>query len=126
MYLSVPEASGVHGDERRRGLIHGGRGPGLHHEAATARGNGVQHGERRAPLAGRRQVVHPDLPRPRRHRQVRPALGPHLHMPNGGAPVINHGFDHHHHHVLGSNPVGVPEASKSLGPKKKSIPRHRS
>lgn len=68
-----------------------GSGLRLHHEASGAGRDDVQHGERRAPLAGRGQPVHPDLARPR---QVRLALGPHLHLPNRGVPVINQRLDH--------------------------------
>ena len=52
IYLVILETSGVHGDERRRGLV--SRGSGLRlHEASGAGRDDVQHGERRAPLAGR-------------------------------------------------------------------------
>lgn len=91
IYLVILETSGVHGDERRRGLVSRGSGLRLHHEASGAGRDDVQHGERRAPLAGRGQPVHPDLARPR---QVRLALGPHLHLPNRGVPVINQRLDH--------------------------------
>lgn len=91
IYLVILETSGVHGDERRRGLVSSGSGLELHHEASGAGRNDVQHGERRAPLAGRGQPVHPDLARPR---QVRLALGPHLHLPNRDVPVINQRLDH--------------------------------
>ena len=98
IYLVVSEASGVHGDKRRGRLVRSGRRPRLHDEAAATRGHGLQDGERRAPLAGRGQAVHSDLPHPRRPRQVRLPLGPQLHLPDGDVPKIYHRFDH----VLGT------------------------
>lgn len=96
IYLVVPEASGVHGDERQRRHVGGDGRPGLHDEASGADGHGVHDGQRRAPLAGRGKAVNADFSRPRRHGQARArlALGPHLHLSDRGVPVINHRLEH--------------------------------
>lgn len=86
----------MHGNERRGGLaVSGGWAwPRLHYEAEGGGGHCVQHGERQAPLAGRGEAVHPDLPHPRRRRHVRLPLGPQLHLPDGDVPEIHRRFDH--------------------------------
>lgn len=84
----------MHGDEWRWWLVGSLGRPGLHDEAASPNRHGVHDGERQAALAGRGKAVHADLSRPSRRAQVRVALGPHLHLPDGGVPVINHGLDH--------------------------------
>lgn len=90
----------MHGDKWRWGLVRSGCcRPRLHHEAAATGGHGLQDGERRAPLAGRGEAVHPDLPHPCRRSQVRLPLGPQLHLPDGDVPKINRRFDH----ILGTD-----------------------
>lgn len=86
----------MHGNKRRRWLVVSccWTWPRLHYEAEGAGGHCVQHGERQAPLAGRGEAVHPDLPHPRRRRHVRLPLGPQLHLPDGDVPEIHHRFDH--------------------------------
>lgn len=83
-------------DRGNRRLI--GRHRRLHLEAEPVGGHRVQHRQRRAPLARRREVRDPNLPRPHPRPTV---LRPDLSLPNKQILLINQRSQHRQQQKLG-------------------------